>query len=62
MARGIFIAAALRTRIAADGEAVFAAAAAIPESSVFSKPFSVKVGRNVNSMANLCVEITITSQ
>ena len=56
-------AAALRDAIAADGEAEFAAAAAaMPKSSVFSKQFSVNVEGNVSNMANLCLEISITSR
>ena len=58
-----FIAAALRKMIAADSEPeIAAAAAAMPESFVFSHQFSVNAGRNMSNMAKLRVEITITSQ
>ena len=50
----LVFAAALSDAIAADGEREFAAAAAaISESSVFSKQFSVNAGRKVRNMAEL---------
>ena len=50
--RGV-VAAALRNAIAADGVPEFAAAAAMPESSVFSKQFSVRIGSGEMGMTTL---------